>query len=172
MVKIMRNFYVGLVPLLHFIIVTPVLAEDLHKEDVSQDPITDIFDKIESNEDLIELDEDGAADFATSVKDHSEYVDMEVAMVNITDVGFGRSERLEIEVGQSKSFGKNIIFIERCMQQTSPSLSPINSALVMIKNSDTGDSIFNGWIFSSYKSLGQPVVGKYFFTLNHCINKK
>ncbi|MDJ1407601.1 MAG: DUF2155 domain-containing protein [Candidatus Midichloria sp.] len=94
--------------------------------------------------------------------------DCKIANLKVIDVSFGRIVHLKNKMNERVEFANLQIQVKRCVQDLGVSLSPNYKAFIEIIERDTGAVIFNGWIFSGYKSFAQPIYGNYFFTLNWC----
>ncbi|WHQ47111.1 MAG: DUF2155 domain-containing protein [Candidatus Midichloria sp.] len=94
--------------------------------------------------------------------------DCNIANLKVIDVSFGRIVNLKNKVNEKLRFANLQIETKRCVQEVAVTLSPNYKAFIEIIERDTGVVVFNGWIFSGYKSFAQPIYGNYFFTLNWC----
>ena len=143
------------------------LELNIEDGDIDNEDDSDQYDSKEDLEDdilLEEIDLDNA-----SPKESPKTVDMKRARLNIIDIGFGKSHIFDIDIGTVLEFDKADILISKCIRDNEPTLVAVSRALVSIKNRDSNELIFEGWIFSGYKSLGQPFYKNYFFTLNDCL---
>jgi len=139
-----------------------VKIDDIVNQDVSEDD-----DPLEDDILLEEIDLDNVAP-----KMNPEVLEMDSAQLKIIEIGFGKAFEFKVSVGSNLEFYNSVITLTKCVQDNSPGLVKANKALITITEKDSHKQIFSGWIFSGYKSLGQPVYKNHFFTLNNCFKSE
>ncbi|MDJ1304784.1 MAG: DUF2155 domain-containing protein [Candidatus Midichloria sp.] len=116
----------------------------------------------------INPDEENGSNTILIPKEAAINKDCKIANLKVIDVSFGRIVNLKNKVNERIEFANLQIQAKRCVQEVGVSLSSNYKAFIEIIERDTGVVVFNGWIFSGYKSFAQPIYGNYFFTLNRC----
>ena len=126
------------------------------------------FDQEESKNKWINPDADGVINSVLIPKASSDHEEYDFGILKIVDVSFGRHTIIKSRVNESFQFSDLDIELKRCVKESRVSLSQNYKAFIKITEKNTGLQIFNGWIFSSYRSISQPVYSNYFFFLDQC----
>ncbi|MBP5344308.1 MAG: DUF2155 domain-containing protein [Alphaproteobacteria bacterium] len=64
----------------------------------------------------------------------------------------GRVKTFEAKVGKATSFGELTIVVDKCLKRPVDE-APENTAFLTVEETETGNSVFQGWMFSSNPAL-------------------
>ena len=85
----------------------------------------------------------------------AEDIESSSAILRGVDKITGRTQTIEIPVGESKKMGDLKITLERCLKKP-PEEMPENAAFLLIEEKNKDDDskvVFNGWMFSSNPAI-------------------
>ena len=85
----------------------------------------------------------------------AEDIESSSAILRGVDKITGRTQTIEIPVGESKKMGDLKITLERCLKKP-PEEAPENAAFLLVEEKNKDDDskvVFNGWMFSSNPAI-------------------